>query len=171
LPIDARIFVQIPPVISTLFHSAHRGYTDGRMQDSHRLRILIVEDEFVVALAIERTLEALGHEPIAGGASIEDALRGAETPGLDGALLDVNILGGPVWPAAQRLVELGVPILLVTGYGDSAIDPAWQHLPRCAKPFDEGEIVRFVGELPVPPRRYDMPASNRNAEQPDTWAC
>lgn len=141
------------------------------MQDSHRLRILIVEDEFVVALAIERTLEALGHETVAGGATVEDALRGAKTPGLDAALLDVNILGGPVWPAAQLLTERGIPILLVTGYGEGAIDPAWRHLPRCAKPFDEGEIVRFVGELPIPPRRFDMPGTDRIAEQPGAKGC
>lgn len=131
------------------------------------MRILVVEDEFVVALAIERTLEALGHEPVQGGASIEDALRSAEIEGLDAALLDVNILGGPVWPAARRLAERGVPILLVTGYGEGAIDPAWQHLPRCAKPFDEDEIVRFVGELPLPPRRFVVPGENRHAEQDD----
>jgi CheY-like chemotaxis protein len=141
------------------------------MQDSQRFRILVVEDEFVVALAIERALEALGHEVISGGATVEDALRGAETDGLDAALLDVNIHGGPVWPAARRLVERGVPILLVTGYGDSAIAPAWQYLPRCAKPFDEGEIVRFVSELPVPPRRFVLPGPNRNAEQQPVRAC
>jgi CheY-like chemotaxis protein len=128
------------------------------------LRILVVEDEFVVALAIERTLAALGHHPVIGGASLEEALRGSELPDLDAALLDVNIHGGPVWPAVRRLVERDVPILLVTGYGESSIDPAWRHLPRCAKPFDEAEIVRFVDELSSQPRRCGRPSPNHLAE-------
>ncbi|MDB5367991.1 MAG: two-component response regulator [Rhodospirillales bacterium] len=128
-----------------------------------RLRILVVEDEFVVALAIERTLEELGHEAVTGGASVQDALRAAEAPDLDAALLDVNIHGGPVWPAAERLAQRGVPILLVTGYGENGIDPAWRHLPRCAKPFDQGEIERFVGELPARARRFSRTGTNHHA--------
>ena len=98
-------------------------------------RILIVEDETLIAMEIESVLTTLGCEIVGPVAKLETALRMAREEALDAAILDVNIRGGRVFPVAEILLERGVPFLLASGYGDWALPETLRGQPRLTKPF------------------------------------
>jgi hypothetical protein len=64
---------------------------------------------------------------------------------LDGALLDINLAGHFCFPIAQALAAREVPFAFLTGYDDPSIIPfEFRGVRRLAKPFDDGELTRFV---------------------------
>jgi CheY-like chemotaxis protein len=99
------------------------------------LRILVVEDEGLVALTLEDLLEDLGCEVVGSFGAMGQALSfvasGAE---LDGALLDVNVAGEPVYPVAEALKARAVPFAFTTGYGQIA-DRRFESAPILGKPI------------------------------------
>ena len=104
-------------------------------------RVLVVEDESLVAMLLETILEDLGCEVIGPAATVEEAvalIRG--DAGLDAALLDVNVGGQPVFPAAEALAERDVPFLFASGYGAAGLPDRWAGRPTIQKPFTEGAI-------------------------------
>jgi two-component SAPR family response regulator len=95
-------------------------------------RVMIVEDEALVAMMVEDMLGDLGCEVVGSFGAVDDALAfliGGQ-PAPDGAVLDVNIGGEMVFPVAEELRERGVPFVFATGYGD---------LPR--KGFETVEVI------------------------------
>lgn len=85
--------------------------------DLQGARILVVEDEALIAMELCQALEALGWEAVGPAASVEEALqRLADAPLPDAAVLDVNLGGSLVYPLADRLQALGVPFVFCTGY-------------------------------------------------------
>ena len=99
------------------------------------LRILIVEDEMLVAMNIEDMLLDLGHE-VAGLASrLEPALSLAREAAFDVAMLDVNLAGEASFPVADALRERGIPFLFATGYGIQGIAEDYRDAPVLQKPF------------------------------------
>lgn len=88
----------------------------------HAPRIMIVEDEALVALMVEDLLTDFGCRISGSFGAIDDALAylddaAAPPPSLDGAVLDVNIGGTMVFPVAERLRAAGIPFVFATGYG------------------------------------------------------
>jgi DNA-binding response OmpR family regulator len=82
-----------------------------------RKRILIVEDEPVLAMLIEDMVEELGYQPVGPAMTIEAALALSAADALDGAILDMNLGGGvPSTPIAEKLKSRGVPFIFATGY-------------------------------------------------------
>jgi CheY-like chemotaxis protein len=104
-------------------------------------RILIVEDESLVAMLLETILEDMGCTPVGPAANIDEGLRLAveETP-LDAALLDVNVAGRQVFPVAEALRARGVPFIFSTGYGESGLPDEWRGQPTIQKPFTEAAV-------------------------------
>lgn len=82
-------------------------------------RVLIVEDEVIVAMQLEDLLLDLGCRVIGPACRLEEALDLAEAETLDAAVLDVNLNGRSVCPVAERLTERGVPVVYATGYGQA----------------------------------------------------
>ena len=104
------------------------------------LRILVVEDELLVAMMIEEMLQTLGCEIVGPAASVEDALAAVEEQHFDAALLDANLRGRDSSPIAEALRERKIPFLLATGYGVSYLSgTALDAAPRLRKPFGLGE--------------------------------
>jgi CheY-like chemotaxis protein len=101
------------------------------------LRILVVEDEVLVAMDIEDMLLDLKCEPVGLASTIKAALEIIRsTDKLDGVLLDMNLHGQTVLPVAEELVKKGIPFVLVTGYARRDEDPsAMRDAPRLNKPF------------------------------------
>jgi CheY-like chemotaxis protein len=101
------------------------------------LRILVVEDEAMVALMIEDMLEVLGCTVVGIAASVSEGLAftGDDALDLDGAVLDVNLAGEKVFPVAERLRSRGVPFVFSTGYGTAAITSEFARTPILAKPY------------------------------------
>ncbi|HWH17818.1 MAG TPA: response regulator [Allosphingosinicella sp.] len=113
-----------------------------------RLRILIVEDEMLVAMNIEDMLLELGHE-VAGIASrLEPALALARESALDAALLDVNLAGSQSFPVAAALRDRGIPFLFATGYGPKGIIDEFRDWPVLQKPFRAADLERAIASLP-----------------------
>lgn len=100
-------------------------------------RLLIVEDETLVAIMVEDMLSDLGCVVVnvAGSVSTGLAIVADPTLALDGAILDVNLGGEKVYPVADALMAKGVPFVFATGYGISGIAESYSHLPALAKPY------------------------------------
>jgi CheY-like chemotaxis protein len=115
------------------------------------LRVLIVEDELVVAMELESLLKDLGCDVVALVPSVARALRVLARELPDVALLDVNVQGERVTPVAEALEEEKVPFVLVTGYGGARLrEPPLQRVPRLSKPVDRRQLARVL-EAVAPP--------------------
>jgi len=104
-------------------------------------RVLIVEDESLVAMLLETILSDMGCDVIGPESNVDDGLRIASGTGkLDAALLDVNVAGQEVFPVAEALKARGVPFVFSTGYGEAWLPEHWRGNPTVQKPFTEGAI-------------------------------
>ncbi|KPF79074.1 response regulator [Brevundimonas sp. AAP58] len=104
-------------------------------------RVLVVEDESLVAMLLETMLEDMGCTPVGPIGTVDEALEViAADPGLDAALLDVNVAGRVVFPVASALAERNVPFLFSTGYGEGGLPDDWRGRPTIQKPFTEATV-------------------------------
>lgn len=104
-------------------------------------RLLVVEDEFMVAEHIAMLLEDFGCEVVGPVATIEQALEAIAEGGLEGALLDANLDGLSSAPIAAALQEASVPFVVVTGYGARKLeDDVLDSAPRLIKPFSTDNL-------------------------------
>ena len=104
-------------------------------------RVLIIEDESLVAMLLETILEDMGCIVVGPEANIDDGLVAATSEAsLDAALLDVNVAGREVFPIAEALRARGVPFVFSTGYGEAGLPEHWRGNPTVQKPFTEGAI-------------------------------
>ena len=101
------------------------------------LRVLIVEDEALVAMMAEDMLSDLGCVvvDVAGTVSQGLAIAGDDSRQVDTAVLDVNLGGETVYPVAEALKARGVPFIFATGYAPSSISRSFAHVPVLAKPY------------------------------------
>jgi DNA-binding response OmpR family regulator len=117
-------------------------------------RVLVVEDEMMIAMVLEESLRALGCAVVGPVSKLDDAMRLARTEVLDAAVLDVNIRGGQVFPVAEILIARGIPFALASGYSDWILPETMQGKPRLTKPFTlhelEHEVRRLCQSAPVP---------------------
>jgi DNA-binding NtrC family response regulator len=111
-------------------------------------RILVAEDEGLIALELERILEDFGCEVVGPLASVDEVLENAERGGFDGALLDVNLRGRQIFEILPALQKLGLRLIITSGYDDVTLFPApFRAMPRIAKPFDERELRRICEKV------------------------
>ena len=110
-------------------------------------RILLVEDELLIALDTQDILAGAGYDVIGPATSLDQAMSMAAEP-LNAALLDVNLAGTLVWPAAEALTARGVPVVLLTGFGNALeVPPALAGAPRLGKPIDSAKLLELLGKL------------------------
>ena len=108
-------------------------------------RILVVEDEYMMADDLQYDLEKAGAEVIGPVPSVADALRLLATEEvIDGAILDVNLRGEKAYPVADVLRERGIPFVLATGYETWSLPEAYKDVPRCEKPVDLRHLARTL---------------------------
>ncbi|MEQ8043990.1 response regulator [Xanthomonas hortorum] len=98
-------------------------------------RVLLVEDESVVAMLLEDCLIELGYEIAATVGDVDAGLEEVKKGNLDLALLDVNLGGSYSFPIAEELDARGVPYIFVTGYSVGGIPEKLQHRHGLQKPF------------------------------------
>jgi CheY-like chemotaxis protein len=113
-------------------------------------RILLVEDEYVIAMEMERWLRGAGAEVIGPVSNVEHALDriATEANSLDAAILDVNLGHGErVYPIADRLDALGVPYLFATGDVRIGAEPAYGNRIRLEKPILSFELLKAIEAL------------------------
>ena len=115
--------------------------------DGTKFRVLVVEDETLIAVMIEEAFVELGCEIVGPTGRLDRALQLANTGNFDAAILDVNIRGGKVYPVAEMLVARGVPFVFASGYGDWALPEALRDRPRLMKPFTMSALEEQIGLL------------------------
>lgn len=104
-------------------------------------RVLVIEDESLVAMLLETILDDMGCSVVGPESNIDDGLRSAiHEATLDAALLDVNVAGREVFPVAEALKTRGVPFVFSTGYGEAGLPEHWRGHPTIQKPFTEAAI-------------------------------
>ncbi len=108
-------------------------------------RIFIVEDELLVALSLEDNLRGLGATVIGPAGTLAEALHMAEGVEADLAILDVNLRGEPVFPAAEILTERGIPLIFCSGMVGSAPLPAgFEAAQQVPKPYTGTVILDAI---------------------------
>lgn len=114
-------------------------------------RVLVVEDEYMLADELVTELMAEGAIVVGPAGSVERALQvaGAE-PWIDGAILDANIRGTMVFPVADLLRERGVPFIFATGYDTTIFPPRFAQAARCGKPVDLKLVTQAIGRMIAP---------------------
>jgi CheY-like chemotaxis protein len=111
-------------------------------------RVLLVEDEAVIAMLVEDMLEDLGHELVTVATRLEEALAAAESEAVDLAILDLNLGGVLTYPVADMLRDRGVPFIFATGYGSGGLKEAYSDLPALQKPFNQEALgLAIIGAL------------------------
>jgi CheY-like chemotaxis protein len=110
------------------------------MTERDKRRVLVVEDEALMAMLLEDMLHELGYEIAASAAKLDDALQLARTMSFDLALLDVNLNGERSFPVADVVRGRGLPVVFATGYGNSILVPPHLGTPLLQKPFSLEEL-------------------------------
>jgi CheY-like chemotaxis protein len=109
------------------------------------LRVLVVEDNLLIAETICEMLESSGCAIIGPVSDMPSGLRLVEAERLDGALLDINLGGTLSFPLAAALSALGVPFVFMTGYAEGTIfPPEFRAIRRVSKPFDLKEVTEVL---------------------------
>jgi CheY-like chemotaxis protein len=123
--------------------------------DLSNLRILVAEDESLVAINLELMLQDFGCEVVGPVSEVHEVARLAATERLDGALVDVNLRGKQVFNVLPELIARGIPVVLTSGYDETLFPDRFRELPRIAKPFDESELRRVCLRTMRPPIASD----------------
>jgi len=122
-------------------------------------RILIVEDEGLVALQLQADLESAGHFVVGPARSLAQGLHFAEHEDIDAALIDVSLGRDTSEPIADRLLARSVPFAFATGYADStALPEHLRSIPRLTKPYAAKDVHRIVESLVGNPERANLSA-------------
>lgn len=108
------------------------------------IRILVVEDVFLIASSIAELLQEAGAEVIGPAGELTEAIDLAQTAQIDGALLDIDLHGQTSFEVAAALNRRGIPFVFVTGYGDASIPDAWRQVPLLGKPFRRHDFLQTL---------------------------
>lgn len=111
-----------------------------------RPKILVVEDEFLIALTLQSVLEDAGFEVLGPVLSVNAALDLLENHRPDAAVLDINLRGEFVTPVAHKLKALGVPFAMSSAYAATAatIDDVFAGAPMLNKPVCEQQLIKSI---------------------------
>jgi len=110
-------------------------------------RLLVVEDEALVALELSALLEQAGVEVIGPASNVREALEFVDRGGFEGVLLDANLGGQPVDEVAAALTRRNIAFVFVSGYGGENLPPGFAHIPHVSKPFKADEVLAAAASL------------------------
>jgi DNA-binding response OmpR family regulator len=111
------------------------------------MRVLIVEDDYLIATSTADVLQRAGCEVAGVAGSVQKALQTIADPGCDAALLDADLRGASSEPVAAALRQRGIPFLVVSGYTNDQRTGALAEAPFLAKPWKESALVAAVKAL------------------------
>lgn len=111
-------------------------------------RVLIVEDECVIAMEIECTLKDCGAQVVGSCNTIESALAQIDySRDFDAAILDINLRGQYIGPVAERLVRIGIPFVIASGYEARRYAIRFKGVPWLEKPVSPTQIAAAIAHL------------------------
>jgi CheY-like chemotaxis protein len=111
------------------------------------LRILVVEDEFLLACTLEEDLQTFGAKVIGPCCNLAEALAASRCQAFDLAVLDINLNGDMVYPLAAELTARGIPFLFLTGYGALDLPEEFRAMPRLSKPYSAKSLAAEIGRI------------------------
>jgi DNA-binding NtrC family response regulator len=104
-------------------------------------RILIVEDEYMIADNLREEFESAGAVVLGPASNVEDALAVLSCEStLGGAVLDINLAGETSYPVADELIRRHIPFVFTTGYDRHAVPEQYKHITRCQKPIQPSAV-------------------------------
>ena len=109
------------------------------------MRVLVVEDEAIIAMTAEDMLDELGCSAVSVASTLSEALAAVEQGGFDLVLLDLNLNGVLSLPVAARLKEAGLPFIFTTGYGAAGHSEGYD-VPMVTKPYQLKDLAAAIGE-------------------------
>ena len=130
-------------------------------------RVLIVEDQFLIAGLIEQMVTGLGYSVAGVSRTVAEALKEFSESNFDVVLLDINLDGQRNPETANFLLERGIPFAFVSGY-DIVTEPHHKHVPMLHKPFTDQELGDVLTELVGPGEAQDMMADGTSSTTPPT---
>ncbi|MBB6091679.1 DNA-binding response OmpR family regulator [Povalibacter uvarum] len=99
--------------------------------------VLLIEDEYLVAMDMSNSLERAGATVIGPVGSVEEALRLVEeVPDIDIAIVDIRLQDADAFPVAEALEDRNIPFIFATGYDRNVVPQRFTHVPWCPKPLD-----------------------------------
>ncbi len=110
-------------------------------------KVLVVEDEPLVAMLIEDALSDAGYEVLGPASSVAEALRLLGSLSPDAVVLDLNLGGENSVPVADAAAARAIPYVIATGYGAAGLPPGHRHAALLAKPYDPAELTRMLGRF------------------------
>lgn len=111
-------------------------------------RILVVEDEMIVAMFVQDALAEIGCDVVGAASRVEQAMDLIDREDIDAAVLDLNLGRGQTsYPIAEALAARGIPFVFSTGYGEKGLREDFRDRPLLTKPFKEDELTRAVTAL------------------------
>ena len=113
-------------------------------------RVLLVEDEILVAWLLEDTLADLGCAVVGPAASVQQALAMIDAQAIDAAVLDANLNGQLSYPVADALAPRGVPFVFSTGYNKDRMPDGYRAFPVLQKPYHWSELSDILAKLLTP---------------------
>jgi CheY-like chemotaxis protein len=114
-------------------------------------RVLIVEDQYLIADEMRRSVEALGGAVVGPAPSVEKAIGAMGEQDIDLALLDVNLSGEPVYRLADMLISRGTPFIFATGYARAALREDYADAPHIEKPVTVAALRSCLRTLGLEP--------------------
>lgn len=146
------------------------GPEDGKSTDGFRYRILVVEDEVLVAMQVKEDLESSGHIVLGPAQTVDQGIAFVEREQIDFAFLDLQLGDELSTPIAEHLLRRGVPFAFTTGFDDYSILPKQFHqVPCLTKPYAIGGLSRFILNNFSLGEKHDNPVENRTPPTEPTY--
>lgn len=114
--------------------------------NSEARRVLIVEDEPLLAMNIEDMLTELGHLVVATATRVDKALTFAESSEFNFAVLDINLAGSNTFQVAAILRKRGIPFIFTSGYGADGLIDGYRGAHLLTKPFGPSELEHMIAQ-------------------------
>ena len=112
-------------------------------------RVLVVEDEYLVAMDMSSYLEAAGAEVVGPASNVNAALEVLERTELDAAILDIDLRGELAYPVADALTARGIPFVFTTGCDPGNMPARFANVRRCTKPATPESVSRALFGVPA----------------------
>jgi PAS domain S-box-containing protein len=113
------------------------------LKREHEPRVLLVEDEALVAMMIQETLAEFGFQVIGPVSTASEALAAVRDSHFDAAVLDINLGDSLVYGVAETLEKRGVPFVFVTGYDTESVDSRFSGIPVLQKPIERKTLEKL----------------------------
>ena len=113
----------------------------------HDRHILVVEDEYLIAMNLQDNLEIAGSIVVGPAPSVEKAVECIQSePHIDAAVVDVNLGGKLAFPVAELLQDRHIPFVFTSGYEDKALRTRFPEVKNCLKPYLFSKVEEALGD-------------------------